>query len=181
MSSVVVAHRVFIASPSEVQRERTAAVQIIERWNDEHGDSRGVILRPVLWERHVTPELGDRPQAIINRRLLKDADVLVAIFWTRLGSPTGRANSGTIEEIEEFCSSGKPTLLYFSRRPVRPHEMNAEQWSLLREMEARYSARGLVCHFGTRPQFEHDFRRHLTEVVSQNIKQLRIAMSGTPS
>jgi hypothetical protein len=32
--------------------------------------------------------MGDEPQKIINKRILKDADLLVGIFWTRLGTPT---------------------------------------------------------------------------------------------
>ena len=59
------------------------------------------MLLPVGWETHATPAMGDRPQAIINKQILAGCDLLVAVFWTRLGSPTGAAASGTVEEIEE--------------------------------------------------------------------------------
>ena len=149
MSALIFAHKVAIASPADVVRERGVARDTVLGWNDEHTDITRVILRPVLWERNATPELGDRPQAIINRRLLAEADILVAIFWTRLGTPTGKAESGTLEEIEEFCDSGKPTLLYFSRRAVRPDGLDTEQWSRLRAVEAKYNGRGLVSYFRT--------------------------------
>jgi hypothetical protein len=167
MSAILVAHKVFIASPSDVQREREAASNTIQLWNDEHSDNQGTILRPVLWERHSTPELSGPPQTIIERRLLRHADILVAIFWTRLGSSTGRTESGTLEEIEDFCQSGKPTLLYFSRRLVRPQEMNADQWTRLRAMEERYKRLGIVWSFDKVSQFREQLRRHLTDVVGR--------------
>ena len=43
-----------------------------------------IVLMPVGWETHASPETDDRPQAIINGQLLKDSDLLVAVFWTRL-------------------------------------------------------------------------------------------------
>lgn len=71
--------------------------------------------------------MGDRPQAIINKQLLEQSDLLVAVFWTRLGSPTGATNSGTVEEIEEHLAAKKPTMLYFSSAPVRPDSVDNEQ------------------------------------------------------
>ena len=88
---------------------------------------------PLGWETHATPEMGDRPQAIINGQLLKKADLLIAIFWTRIGSPTGAAKSGTVEEIEEHIGAGKPAMIYFSSAPVRPDSIDEKQYSALRE------------------------------------------------
>ena len=50
--------------------------------------------------------MGERAQAIINRQIVKDSDLVVAIFWTRIGTPTGVAQSGMIEEIEEHYWRG---------------------------------------------------------------------------
>jgi hypothetical protein len=52
-----------------------------------------------MWEISATPAAGDRPQAIINRQVVDQADILVGAFWTRLGTPAGRALSGTVEEM----------------------------------------------------------------------------------
>jgi len=89
-----------VASPSEVPQERVIVRDVIAEWNAIHAKDRKTVLMPLGWETHATPEMGDRPQAIINGQLLKDADLLVAMFWTRIGSPTGVAKSGTVEEIE---------------------------------------------------------------------------------
>ena len=62
------------------------------------------MLEPVGWETHSVPELGDRPQAIINRQILRESDLLIAVFWTRIGTATGAHPSGTVEEIEEHLA-----------------------------------------------------------------------------
>ena len=109
---------VMIASPSDVPQERLIAREVITEWNTIHAKDRQTVLMPIGWETHSTPGTGDRRQAIINGQLLKDADLLVAVFWTRLGSPTGVARSGTVEEIEEHLRAGKPAMIYFSSAPV---------------------------------------------------------------
>jgi hypothetical protein len=79
---------VMIASPSDVIHERMAIRDIVSEWNTIHAHDRKTVLMPTGWETHSVPEMGDRPQAIINKQLLKDADLLIAVFWTRIGSPT---------------------------------------------------------------------------------------------
>lgn len=93
--------KVMIASPSDVRQERQAAHALIHEWNAIHSQSRGQVLLPLAWENNSAPALGSRPQDVINRQLTKDSDLRVAMFWTRLGTPTGVAASGTVEEIEE--------------------------------------------------------------------------------
>lgn len=65
---------------------------------------------------HSYPESGDRPQALLNRQIVAREDFLIGIFGTRLGTPTGVAESGTIEEIKEFRKAVKYVALYFFER-----------------------------------------------------------------
>ncbi len=51
---------------------------------------------------------GSRPQEVINSAIVDKCDLLVGIFWTRIGSPSGEADSGTIEEIELVAKAKKP-------------------------------------------------------------------------
>jgi hypothetical protein len=101
-------YRILIASPSDVDEERDTAVRVIQEWNDLYSYSRKVVLLPLRWETHTAPEYGTRPQEIINRAIVDECDLLVGIFWTRIGSPTGSADSGTLEEIERVATAGKP-------------------------------------------------------------------------
>jgi len=93
---------VLIASPSDVGKEREIVTKVIHDWNASHFASTGIILIPVKWESHAYPAMGGRPQAIITKQIVESGDILIGIFGYRLGTPTGKVQSGTIEEIEEF-------------------------------------------------------------------------------
>ncbi len=108
-----IVYNVMIASPSDVEEERCTISDVIIKWNYTHSMNSGKVLIPLRWETHSAPLLGARPQDVVNNMVLKHADVLVGIFKDRLGSPTGKEASGTIEEINVHHSLGKPVLLYF--------------------------------------------------------------------
>lgn len=95
---------VMIASPGDVAEERQVIREMIHEWNDINSARSKVMLTPIGWETHTSPELGVRPQELINQRLLVDCDLLIGVFWTRLGSPTGNEASGTVEEIHRHLN-----------------------------------------------------------------------------
>jgi hypothetical protein len=75
---------------------------------------RLMIVQPRRWDLDVHPETGDRPQEIIDRQIV-DTLQSVRVFWHRIGTPSGVAQSGTIEEIERSVDRKKPVFLYFSQ------------------------------------------------------------------
>lgn len=157
--------KVMIASPSDVAQERHLIRDVIQEWNAIHAEDRKLILMPVGWETHSAPDMGDRPQAIINRQLLKTCDLLVAVFWTRLGSPTPAAASGTVEEINEHLASGKPAMIYFSTVPVRMDSVDSEQYEKLRAFKEELRQRGLIAEYEDLTTFRAMFARHLAQTV----------------
>ncbi len=76
--------KVMIASPGDVQVERGIITDELYRWNNANAVTRELILQPVKWETHSSPQMGAHPQAILNDDLLLDADIVVGIFGTRL-------------------------------------------------------------------------------------------------
>jgi len=95
MSYKATVFKVMIASPSDVASERNLIREILHEWNVINSDMRKIVLLPIAWETHSSPEMGDRPQAIINKQL-KDCDLLVGVFWARIGTATGEYPSGTV-------------------------------------------------------------------------------------
>jgi hypothetical protein len=73
-------YRVMVASPGDVSAERRVVADVIHEWNAIHSSDRRLVLMPVGWESHAAPEMGDRPQAVINRQILRDCDLLIAMF-----------------------------------------------------------------------------------------------------
>jgi hypothetical protein len=160
-----------VASPSDVPQERILVREVIAEWNTIHAKDRRTVLMHIGWESHATPEMGDRPQAIINSQLLKEADLLVAIFWTRIGTPTGAAKSGTVEEIEEHIRSGKPTMIYFSSVPVRLDSIDESQYDALKTFRESLRARGLFETYDSLAEFESKFRRQLAQKIISNFSK----------
>lgn len=158
-------YRILIASPSDVVNERKAIPEVIHSWNAVNSPRRGVILEPVLWETHASPEMGDRPQAIINRQLVEGCDILVGTFWTRLGTQTGKAESGTVEEIEEFLKAGKRVLLYFSSVPIVLDSVDAEQYKKLQEFKKGCQKEGLVFEYESIGDLREQLQRHITSTI----------------
>lgn len=136
--------RILLASPSDVMSEREIAVRTIQEWNDLNAAERQLVLLPLRWETHSAPEYGKRPQEIINRQVVDNCDLVVGIFWTRIGSPTGIAESGTIEEIERVANYGKPVMLYFSQAKQDPDKLDLEQLIKLRDFKKKTFPKALV-------------------------------------
>jgi hypothetical protein len=124
--------KVMIASPSDVPTERNIVTEELYRWNAANAVSRKLILFPVRWETHSSPEMGAHPQHILNDRLVFDADIVVGIFGTRIGTATAEFISGTVEEIKRHVTAGKLAMLYFSRVPIDPTSIDQQQWAAFR-------------------------------------------------
>src|SRR5262249_10280564 len=150
-------YRVLIASPSDVTEERDAAVDVIQEWNVAHSNARQVVVLPVRWETDSVPEYGVRPQEAINRQIVDDCDWLVGIFGTRFGTPTGKAPSGTLEEIERVAAAGKQVMLYFSKVPVNPYSLDSEQFKKVKGFKTRIQKHALVETFGRSLDFRKKF------------------------
>lgn len=172
---------VMIASPGDVQDERKIVYDILLNWNIVNTPSRRVVLHPIRWETHAAPDLAGRPQGLINERLLSYCDLLVAVFWTRLGSPTGIHESGTVEEIKNHVGSGKTAMVYFSNRPVVPGSYQQDQFDKVLDFKRWCQQAGIVREFENVIDFERNFARDL-EIILRDSPSLRsIAhQSGTP-
>ena len=171
---------VMIASPSDVPEAREAVYEAIVRWNEANTRERGVVLVPLRWETGTVPLLGNHPQAIINHQLVERADVVVALFGSRLGSATPAAISGTAEEIERAVSAGKPVHLYFSSSP-RPNDVDPRQLAALHDFRSRLEQDGLLGTFAS----PTELNAHVWQAIEHDIAQFRsdgrLAPVGTPT
>jgi hypothetical protein len=115
MPETIQLFRVLLAAPADVTEEHQLVAGAVNDWNLQHGESSKARIELMNWRTHAYPEAGRRPQDVINRQFADRADLVVAIFWRRLGSPTGKASSGTVEEIERAQRRGKKVMVYFSQ------------------------------------------------------------------
>ncbi|HAV7786538.1 TPA: DUF4062 domain-containing protein [Escherichia coli] len=159
---------VMIASPGDVTEERRIIREVIHEWNDINSALSKVMLIPVGWETHTSPELGMRPQELINQRLLVDCDLLIGAFWTRLGSPTGDEASGTVEEIHKHLDAGKPAMIYFSSKPVVLDTVDMGQYDALKAFKQECMQQGLIETFNESTDFKHKLYKQLTLTLTNN-------------
>ena len=161
-------YNVMIASPSDVSEARDKVRQTIGRWNSVHSRAQNIVLLPIDWEADSTPETGGHPQDIINRQLLEESDLLIGLFWTRLGTPTDNYVSGSAEEIDRHVHAGKPAMLYFSTQGVNPNELDPDQLMRLREFRARWEAKAVVWEWNDISEFEIQLYGHLERTINNH-------------
>lgn len=142
-----------IASPGDVGDSREAVMRAITGWNEANTRTRGVVVVPLRWE-SVSPQAGDHPQAIINAALLDNADSVVGIFGSRIGTETPTAISGTVEEVDRAIADGRRVHLWFSTAP-HPHDVDLEQLEALRRFQDDLRQRSLYGTFSNSEELVH--------------------------
>ena len=170
-------YRVLIASPSDLSEERRAAAEAINEWNAQHAVAESIVLLPVNWETHAMPQSGVRPQEAINNQLVRECDILVGMFWTKIGTSTGVAESGTVEEIDLFVAAGKPALLYFSSRPINPNKIDLKQQKKLRSFKDSTHKKAVTGSFSTVVGLRQMLLRDLMRQV-RSVKASKSTRSG---
>lgn len=159
---------VMIASPGDVASERAIVRDVVYEWNAVNSNSRKIVLLPVGWETHSSPEMGATAQTIINQQVLSKCDLLVGVFWTRIGTATERHLSGTVEEIEEHIADGKPAMLYFSSQPVVLDTVDMDQVQKLMAFKVSCQSRGLFETYDSHGEFKDKFYRQLQLKVNEH-------------
>jgi len=156
---------VMIACPGDVRDEREVIRVAIHAWNALHAEERHTVLLPKSWDTDATPAMEGRAQEIINRQILDKCHLLVGVFWTRLGSPTGQSPSGTVEEIQRHLTARKPTMLYFSNAPAPPNSIDHQQFEALTAFRRECEQQGLIHAYESIEKFRELFPKHLMRTV----------------
>lgn len=163
---------IFLASPSDVSDERLRFADVIAEWNNAWSRELGLRLELVRWEDSAYPSLGADAQDVINRQIPNDYDLFVGIMWSRFGTTTGRAGSGTQEEFDRALARYRELpgsldiLFYFKDAPVSPSKLDPFQLGKIQEFKAALQAAGLLSwDFSDVEQFEKLVDLHLTRHV----------------
>ena len=159
--------RVLIASPGDLHSVRALVPPLFTEWNS--AGHRQVVLSPMMWEHSSTPEMGSHPQDILDRQLVEKSDLLVAVFWTRIGTETAKHISGTIQEIEKFIEIKGPkrAMIYFFDKPIdiNPMDLDLAQLQQLRDYRTKIQKQALVCSVSDESEFKLKLYQHLDSKV----------------
>jgi hypothetical protein len=162
--------KVTLCGPGDVSEEINIAKEVIDEWNLNQWETTGYGLKSQHWNTDAIPTMAERGQSAINHQLVDASGIVVAIFWTRLGTPTGLAGSGTEEEITRAIHREIPVMVYFSNLEAPNLHQDKSQTDKLAEFRARLMNTGLPFTFRNRSQFRKTFKEHLKALVSTIIK-----------
>ena len=115
---------VLVASPSDLEPERNQLEDVVRELNLVWSRSFSLRLELVRWETHGYPGMGLDPQDVLNRELPDEPDIFIGLMWSRYGTETGRAGSGTEEEfrwaLERYKQDPKSVriMFYFKNAPL---------------------------------------------------------------
>jgi len=186
--------RIFISSPGDVFEERTLAQRVIERVQAEFAGR--AVLEPIFWE-HEPLLATDTFQTQITRPA--EADVMVAILWSRLGTRLpkdftrkdgSRYESGTEFEFEDavegFRANGKPQLLVYRKMAKASVQLDDEKALMDRIGQKRKldafiatwfhhtedgSLKAAFHPFESPSEFEQVLERHLRKMVMRALPE----------
>lgn len=159
--------KVFIASPSDVLLERRIIRNVLEQWNSINSEREQIVLVPIGWETNAAPEMGRPAQDYINMDILDTCDVVIGVFWTRAGTPTRNAASGSIEEILRESPNRRSTMLYFSNKPISLNEVDIDQNIKLTEFKNKVKEKSYYEEFDDEKDLSNKLYRHIQVKVNE--------------
>lgn len=161
-------YRILIVAPNDVSEEKKTISDIISSWNTQSSAQVKAIILPVMLETNLGPETGDRSKAILNKQIIKDCDILIGAFWTRMGTDTLLEESITTEYIKEFQKTGKPVMIYLSSAPVVPSSVDLKQYEKLMNFMDDSLKQGWVKRYDS----ILDFRERVSAQLASNILKI---------
>jgi len=164
MPRIVNEFRVFLSSPGDLKERREGLRKVLSDWNAAEGVARSVRLEPVLWESHATPMYGKAPQTVIDA-VLDECDFGIAVFWTRFGTPTEHALSGTSGEMDRLMEQGKAVLPYVCNELVDPSRLDPSQLASLQDYLGKLRRLALLREKKDWDSLFNDLRGDLTRTV----------------
>jgi hypothetical protein len=166
--------RVFVSSPSDVEKEREVLDAVIRSINGTDGQPHGFRLEVFKWEENVVPKIGPKPQKVVDEQT-PVYDIYLGIMSARFGTPTGRFGSGTEKEfrdaLRKWKKAKKPWItFYFNAKP----ELTAEPEDVLQYAEVckfrkELEKKGIVATYegvrGSSEGFYEQASEHLRKTV----------------
>ena len=160
--------RVLVASPGDVPQEREAVDEVIDEINRSWSSRLSVRLATVKWETDSRPGIATNGQEVINDQLGLDYDIFLGIMWSRAGTPTRRAESGTIEEFRRAYERYKASpgsvrvMMYFKDAPIPPSRIDPTQLARVQSFATELQQAGVLYRrFSALEEFTRCLRMHL--------------------
>lgn len=107
-------YTILLSAPSDVDVYLKNVQKAITKYNQQLGFDTGIIFETKHWKEDVYPDYGSSAQDIINKQIVEKSEIVIALFGARIGTPTDKFESGTIEEIVKISEMGGKVLTFFA-------------------------------------------------------------------
>jgi hypothetical protein len=128
------------------------------------------------WRTHSHPAAGARPQAVINKQVVDQSDIVIGLFRYRFGSPTGVAESGTEEEIRRGIRCRKQVMVYFADLPEPKRRRERSEFARVERFKRKLGRHALYHTYTDVPAFEEAFRQHLALAMNELLAKHRVKL-----
>lgn len=169
----------FLASPSDVAAQRAAVSEVVDELKKGLGTEYAADFHLTKCE-DVLPGIGGGAQEIINYECHPgEQDIFVAVFDQTLGTPTIRADSGTVEEYEyalkNYKESGNQQILLYFRADDIGSKPDDSQQKSIRDFKRRVSQDGvLYSEYNSVEDFKEKLRINLTRAALRVLDKNRV-------
>ena len=171
--------RIMIAAPGDVKKEKEEVINAIHLWNANHSERESVVLQPLTWEVDVSRGEAEDGQYLIDEQILQKSDLVIGIFWKKLGRKAPDAISYTVGELKKHIKNGKQAILFF-KAPPRTSDVNTLEGvkaviqfkeNLKKEFgtDSIYSEFRNISDFNIYARLEKDVFTHLLTKVQKKI------------
>lgn len=171
MPNNVIEFRAVVASPADAFDARKAVFDAIQELNRAF-DVQNITIKGLGWEEYATPGIGLDAQEVINGQILREYDILVAVFSTTLGTPTANALSGTVEEIDNAISKVESAMgmhrvqVYFLDRIESASQISIEELAKVFSYREKIGKAGILYRtFKERNELQKEVRVNIQRPI----------------
>lgn len=161
MPQNTITYDVLISCPSDMDQYVIYIKQAINNFNNDYGKEHHINLRTLYWKDDGFSESGGTPQALLNCQIVDNADMGVAVFWTRFGTKTQNYGSGSEEEIERMIASNKQMFIYFMNKEVSINELDLAELTKIKKFKKKYTNRGIYYSVSNETELEQKLKKDL--------------------
>jgi PHD/YefM family antitoxin component YafN of YafNO toxin-antitoxin module len=142
MATAITTYKIFLASPSDLNNERESIREVVENLNLTYGRQQNLRIELLMWETHSAPGASiNHVQSTINNDLGSDYDIFIGLLWSKFGTPTDHAPSGTVEEYNIAYARFQENpltlqlLFYFKIAPIAINDIDPAQIQKIQEFK----------------------------------------------
>ncbi len=168
--------KVFMSGPSDVSEEMNSVKTVLVDLNSSLTNLLDLEFKGINWKNDIYSDFGTGDgQQVINSQVIGAYDIFIGILWQKLGSPTDRADSGTVEEIENALKAKRSgdnihVMLYFKQTPPKNmDEIDIVELQRLREFKKSIGTEGLYTEFNSTEEFETHLKMALTNLLKERL------------